>query len=532
MTPRLAPVRALGVLIALLAVLLPAKPASAAVAFRACNTGSGSAFWPYTVSFTKPAGTVAGDLIVIHVAVSAFYSAGGPPSGFTELHADSSPTAFTWYKIAGSSEPGSYTTQTMPATSTTTGVITSYSGVNTTNPLDGDVSTTGSGTSVAVSGTGMTVPRSGDMRVSSTQVGAGATATYTGMTKASCQITSSPGVSVAYESPAVGTLASRSASLSSSGAWASQTMLIRAAAGPPSIDAINPNAGPTAGGTSVTIDGSDFTGATQVRFGATNASSFTVNDDSTITATAPAGTGTQNVSVTTPLGTSANTAADDYTYVPAPTVTSLSPSTGPTAGGTSVTITGTNFTGASAVTFGGTNATSYTVVNSTTITATAPARAAGVADVRVSTTTGGQSANTSADDYTYVAPPTVTNLSPNAGPVAGGTSVTITGTNFTSASAVTFGGTNATSYTVVNSTTITATSPARTAGTYDVLVTTPVGGTSANTSADDYTYASLPTVTNLSPSSGPVAGGTSVTITGTNFTSASAVTFGGTNATS
>jgi uncharacterized delta-60 repeat protein len=82
-------------------------------------------------------------------------------------------------------------------------------------------------------------------------------------------------------------------------------------------------------------------------------------------------------------------------------------------------------------------------------------------------------------------PPTVTSLSPNTGGTAGGTSVTLTGTNFTGASAVTFGGNAATNVTVVNSTTITATTPARTAGTASVIVTTP-GGTNAANSL--YTY--------------------------------------------
>ena len=69
-------------------------------------------------------------------------------------------------------------------------------------------------------------------------------------------------------------------------------------------------------------------------------------------ATAPAGTGTVDVRVTTPAGTSAVVTADRYTYVAAPAITSLSPTTGPAAGGTTVTITGSGFNGASAVNFG------------------------------------------------------------------------------------------------------------------------------------------------------------------------------------
>ena len=59
-----------------------------------------------------------------------------------------------------------------------------------------------------------------------------------------------------------------------------------------------------------------------------------------------------HVTVSTPGGTSATSAADEYTYIPAPTVTKVSPTSGPAAGGTTVTITGTNLTGASEVKFG------------------------------------------------------------------------------------------------------------------------------------------------------------------------------------
>src|SRR5437016_1687044 len=122
--------------------------------------------------------------------------------------------------------------------------------------------------------------------------------------------------------------------------------------GPPAVTNVNPNTGPTSGGTSVTITGTNFTGATAVKFGSANATSFTVNSSTSITATSPAGSGTVDITVTTGGGTSATSAADQFTYIGAPTVTNVSPNTGPTTGGTSVTITGTNFTGATAVKFG------------------------------------------------------------------------------------------------------------------------------------------------------------------------------------
>src|SRR5205823_326952 len=127
----------------------------------------------------------------------------------------------------------------------------------------------------------------------------------------------------------------------------------------PTVTSVEPKAGPAAGGTSVTITGTKFPGATAVKFGSTAATSFTVTSESSITATSPAGTGTVDVTVTAPSGTSATSEADRFTY--GPTVTKVEPNVGPAAGGTSETITGTGFAGATAVEFDSTNATSLTV---------------------------------------------------------------------------------------------------------------------------------------------------------------------------
>lgn len=174
-------------------------------------------------------------------------------------------------------------------------------------------------------------------------------------------------------------------------------------------------------------------------------------------------------------------AAYVFSLTPGPTLTSVSPPTGATAGGTSVTLTGTGFTGATGVTFGGTAATSVVVTNATTITCTTPARADGTASVLVTTPGGTNAANTL---FTYVAPllpPTLTSVNPSTGSTVGGTVVTLTGTGFTGATNVTFGGAAATNRTVVDSTTITCTTPVGSAGTASVLVTTPGGTNAANT---------------------------------------------------
>jgi hypothetical protein len=263
----------------------------------------------------------------------------------------------------------------------------------------------------------------------------------------------------------------------------------------PTVTAVSPTSGPATGGSSVIVTGTNFTGTTAVSFGGTAASSFTVDSATQITATSPAhAAGTVDVAVTNAAGTNTNTSADDFTYVAAPTVTAINPTEGPTAGGTSVVITGTNLSGATAVSFGGTAASGFTVNSATQITATAPA-GTGTVDVRV-TTVGGTSATSAADQYTYRAAPTVTALSPTSGSTAGGTSVVLTGTNFAGATAVTFGATAASGFTVNSATQITATSPAGSAGTVNVRVTT-AGGTSATGAANQFTYTSIA----LSPSS-------------------------------
>jgi hypothetical protein len=205
-----------------------------------------------------------------------------------------------------------------------------------------------------------------------------------------------------------------------------------------------------------------------------------------------------------------------------PTAASIAPSSGPQTGGNTVTITGTGFTGATAVTYGGTPAPSFTVVSDTQITAVAPA---GTGTVSVTVTTAGGTSN--GISYTYVPAPVISSAVLNIGPETGGNTVTITGTGYTGATSVNFGATPAISFTVVSDTEITATAPAG-AGTVLLTVTT-IGGTSNGVA---YTYVPAPAITAIVPSAGPVTGDNTVTITGTGFTWAASVHFGAAPATS
>ncbi|MEO9253906.1 MAG: IPT/TIG domain-containing protein, partial [Tepidiformaceae bacterium] len=170
----------------------------------------------------------------------------------------------------------------------------------------------------------------------------------------------------------------------------------------------------------------------------------------------------------------------NFAYSAAPFVTGIDPSGGPITGGTVVTITGSGLTGATAVNFGGTSVVPV-VVNDTTLTAVAPAHTQGTVDVIV-TTPMGISANTAADNYAYGALAVITGVNPATGPIAGGTTVTLTGTGFTGATLVTFGAVTAVP-TNVTDTSLTVNTPAQAAGEVNILVTTPVGISAANAAA-------------------------------------------------
>jgi hypothetical protein len=499
----------------------------------------------------------------------------------------------------------------------------------------------------------------------------------------------------------------------------------------PTVTSVSPNSGPTAGGTAVTITGTNFVAGATVTFGVAAASNVVVVSGTSITATTPAGSaGAVTVTVTNP-GSQSGSLASGFTYVLVPTVSSISPNSGPPAGGTAVTITGTNFASGATVKFGSTAATNVVVVSSTSITATTPAESSGAVTVTVTvngqsgsltngfTYTGtvaiafaqvaagtpqsptatvavtypaaqtagnlnvvvvgwndtaasvqsvkdsagnnyslaigptsgsgiqqsiyyasrivggsntvtvtfstaaafpdvrileyqgvtaldvtagasgssaaassGAATTTSANELIFGANtvatgnaaagsgftsriittpdqdlaedkivtaagsnsatatltasgawvmqmatflavagpvPTVSSVSPNSGSTAGGTAVTITGTNFATGAAVQFGSTAATNVVVVSGTQITATSPAGSAGAVTVTVT--VGGQSGSLGSA-FTYIAPPTVSSVAPNSGSTAGGTAVTITGTNFAAGATVQFGSTAATS
>lgn len=178
-----------------------------------------------------------------------------------------------------------------------------------------------------------------------------------------------------------------------------------------------------------------------------------------------------------------------------PVITSVVPDTAPPTGGKVVMITGSNLTadGQStppSVTFGGVAATKVSIVSPTQVSATTPPHDAGDVTVQV-TNPNGESA-TAAEPFTYTTSSlTLGSVSPISGPAAGGTQVTITGTNFQAGVGVTFGGLAATSVEVTSSTTIEATTPAHTAGDIGVTVTNSDGQSATLSSGYAYHSVSL-----------------------------------------
>lgn len=286
----------------------------------------------------------------------------------------------------------------------------------------------------------------------------------------------------------------------------------------PALTSLTPSAGPRYGGTPVTLTGTGLSNVTSVQFGGVPALAFTVVSPTTIAAVAPPGNRTVQVTATSSSGTSNGL---PYTYVTAPGLFGVSPDQGPLQGGNTVVLTGLNLSGATAVAFGTNLSPSFTVLTGSQITAVVPpATAPGPVYVTV-TTPGGTSPL--GPMYYYLQAPALTAAAPAAGPIEGGTAVTLTGAHLSDASAVDFGGIPAAFFSVVSDDRIDAVAPAAVAGTVPITVTTP-GGVSGGL---PYAYLPAPVVDSVNPASGPASGGNTVNLVGSGLSATEAVTFGG-----
>ena len=330
----------------------------------------------------------------------------------------------------------------------------------------------------------------------------------------------------------------------------------------PTLTSLAPASGPEAGGTTLRLVGTGLSPtqatATMVSVGATAATGVAIASTTKATAVSPAGTGTPDVTIVVTLPGAGNTATSNglpFTYVPAPVVTSVAPSTGPPTGGQDVIITGSHFQpgasvffGASATPVGGTftgdsAANPVSVLSSTSILVTTRAGSPGATNVVVLNPDGQYGALTSANANHYTfgpgIPPVITTVTPSSGGSLGGTTVAIVGTGFVNGASVTFGAVGqlsppkGTGLSVnASGTSLSVTTPAHAAGTVNVVVTNPVDA-QTSTSVGSFTYvaAATPTLTSLAPATGSSLGGVSVSVTGSHFSAGARVTFGSTAST-
>lgn len=256
--------------------------------------------------------------------------------------------------------------------------------------------------------------------------------------------------------------------------------------------------------TVVTLTGTSFTGVTDVKFNGRWAS-FSVTSGTSIKAWVPKDAPSGPLTVTTLSGTA--TSASSFAFVKAPTITSFTPATGGV--GTTVTLTDTNFSGATTVQFNRIPASSFTVVSATLIKVVVPTTTSG----RITVTTvdgvgglGGVGASTS--DFIVIHAPTITSFTPTSGGV--GTAVTLAGTYFSGATDVQFDGHPASSFRLVSPASIEAVVPTG-AKSGPISVTT-AGGTAISGSHFTFVAAATPVaVAPITPANPAVGTGTTTT---------------------
>jgi hypothetical protein len=313
--------------------------------------------------------------------------------------------------------------------------------------------------------------------------------------------------------------------------------------GLPIVTSVSPNFSAATSTASVTITGENLdnsSGNSVVEFGAGRAASWSSESDTQLVVTSPTGTaGAVDLIIDNGRGDQRIMNAFTYTSgnANAPTIAAISPAEGPTGGGQTVTITGTNLEVNSentSVAFGEAPA-QVTSATTTQLQVRTPPGTAGNVIVSVTTSEGSSTSN-----YAYVAAPNITSLSTQSGPIAGGTQVTVTGSNLALTSSVTVGGVSATLGAVTASSVefTTPQRPSATVNSYTLELTTP-GGTVTLPSA--FTYVPAPSISSIASLgqltgssttlSGPAAGGTGVRILGSNLGEVTAVRFGSTAAT-
>jgi len=304
--------------------------------------------------------------------------------------------------------------------------------------------------------------------------------------------------------------------------------------GPVTVSSITPSSGPGKGGTTVTVEGSNFIGVSKVKFGTADATHVTIYSDSKLTAESPAATDDLvQIQVAVPSVTFDATGGNTFSY--APVVTTVTPNIGPFYGGTSVTVTGLALSDKYTFSFGGNPATSVKCSSSVTCTMVTPAvntaivcnpgplgaciipPPPGLVAVQAIAPVG---KSPSANLFTYQ-PLTINEFSPTAGPTTGsGVTVQVWGTSLKNGMTVNFGTLTATASDCDGSETCVVTlPPAKSAG--EVTLSVTVDGVTAS-AADPFTYVVFPTITSITPNvipanTGDTAQTVTLTVDGTGF---------------
>lgn len=274
------------------------------------------------------------------------------------------------------------------------------------------------------------------------------------------------------------------ASLSGSGAVLGTWEL--AAIAPPSVSSVSPNSGVPAGGTTVLISGDDFNPGAVVTFGGSSCANTQILSASEISCETPPGAvGSVDVTVENLDGQS-DTLTNGFTYIePAPVIQSIVPNAGSRLGGYSVEINGEFFQADAVASFGGSPCSDVVISVPDSLVCTVPAGTVGSVDVTVENPDG--QSDTRVDGFTYIEPaPVVQGISPSAGSIAGGFTVTISGEQFQDGASVTFAGAACSDIVVSSPASISCTVPPGTAGTVDVTVENPDG--QSDTLPGGFTY--------------------------------------------
>ncbi len=304
----------------------------------------------------------------------------------------------------------------------------------------------------------------------------------------------------------------------------------------PKLTSVTPATGPESSDTVAILTGNNFVNGEYVFVGAAQGAGVRLLSSSIIDNTFPhQPAGVVDVAVTDPTGRS-SVLHNSFTFLARPTLQSVANSTpgtnagasGPTVGGTPVTIAGTGFQNGATVTFGLVPATAVQVASSDVLTCVTPAGVAGPADVQLINPDGQTAVLTGG--WLYVPPPGATSLTPPTGPLHGGTIAVLAGANFSPQATVTVGGVLANTLFGSPGSVVVYVPAGVNAGPVDVVIKNPDGQTSTLHGGFTYStgpFGNPPHISLIQPSSGPDTGGTMVVINGSNYTTGAIGIVGG-----